>query len=522
MFVHIKRRPAVWLVMSLLLMLTIALVPPPAYAAGSFTVNTTTDGHDATPGNGVCETVTGNGVCTLRAAIEEGNALGFSTFVAFSVNGTFTLSLGELHVTGSPKQLLTITGNGQTMTIVDANKASRVLEIDSGSGVTISGVTLQHGSVAGDGGGIRNSGSLMLTNSLVSSNAATGAGPSAVLGGGIANKDSGNAILNTVTIDSNTATATGTLGGALGGGIETTGFLSFDNGTISNNMAQPVTGGGEGGGIGIDGGVQIVTLTNLDIHDNSASEGGGMESSSVGTTYTNVTLHANHAKGTVGAGRPTFAGDGGGYVDFAFGKDTFTNVTVDGNTATGSGGGIADHSGAQLGMKLGNVTIANNTAGGVGGGLFSAVGPDSLSYTILSANTPTNCGTASTGTIASGGQNIENGSSCGFVAGADKPNTDPLLIALANNPGPNAFVPPTDALPANSPAVDFSPAGTCPPPATDERGVTRPQGAACDSGAYELIQGGGPPPPPKCDKDGDGAVKVDRHHRRHCRDKDND
>ena len=46
----------------------------PAQAA-NFTVNSTADGHDATPGNNVCETATGNGVCTLRAAIEEANAL---------------------------------------------------------------------------------------------------------------------------------------------------------------------------------------------------------------------------------------------------------------------------------------------------------------------------------------------------------------------------------------------------------------------------------------------------------------
>jgi CSLREA domain-containing protein len=43
----------------------------PAVAA-TFTVNTTADGHDKLPGNGVCETGTGNGICTLRAAVEEG------------------------------------------------------------------------------------------------------------------------------------------------------------------------------------------------------------------------------------------------------------------------------------------------------------------------------------------------------------------------------------------------------------------------------------------------------------------
>jgi CSLREA domain-containing protein len=41
-----------------------------------FGVNSTDDTSDANPGDGVCETVMGNSVCTLRAAIQEVNALG--------------------------------------------------------------------------------------------------------------------------------------------------------------------------------------------------------------------------------------------------------------------------------------------------------------------------------------------------------------------------------------------------------------------------------------------------------------
>ena len=36
-----------------------------------FTVNSPADVDDANHGDGICETATGNGVCTLRAAIEE-------------------------------------------------------------------------------------------------------------------------------------------------------------------------------------------------------------------------------------------------------------------------------------------------------------------------------------------------------------------------------------------------------------------------------------------------------------------
>jgi hypothetical protein len=55
----------------------------------------------------------------------------------------------------------------------------------------------------------------------------------------------------------------------------------------------------------------------------------------------------------------------------------------------------------------------------------------------------------------------------------------------------------TMALQTGSPAMDNVPTSLCPPPPSDERGVTRPQGPACDSGAYEVqvstppIGGGG-------------------------------
>jgi hypothetical protein len=59
---------------------------------------------------------------------------------------------------------------------------------------------------------------------------------------------------------------------------------------------------------------------------------------------------------------------------------------------------------------------------------------------------------------------------------------------LANNGGPTL----THALPATSPAVDaVTNVSTCPPPNTDQRGITRPQdgngdgGVACDIGSYE-------------------------------------
>jgi hypothetical protein len=54
------------------------------------------------------------------------------------------------------------------------------------------------------------------------------------------------------------------------------------------------------------------------------------------------------------------------------------------------------------------------------------------------------------------------------------------LDPLADNGGPTL----THALLAGSPAIDAADAAVC--PATDQRGVARPQGSACDVGSFEF------------------------------------
>ena len=87
----------------------------------------------------------------------------------------------------------------------------------------------------------------------------------------------------------------------------------------------------------------------------------------------------------------------------------------------------------------------------------------------------------------------------------DQPGTgniadDPLLGALADNGGPTR----THALLTGSAAVN---AGTSTDaPATDQRGVARPQGAGVDIGAFE--QGGATPPPIPPSSGGGGGCGV--------------
>jgi hypothetical protein len=89
------------------------------------------------------------------------------------------------------------------------------------------------------------------------------------------------------------------------------------------------------------------------------------------------------------------------------------------------------------------------------------------------------------------GHNLTDDDSCGLTAPSDLVVADAMLGPLADNGGPTE----THALLAGSPAIDAG-SPDCPPPATDQRGVLRPQGAACDIGAFESEAT--PPGPADC------------------------
>ncbi|HEY5941253.1 MAG TPA: choice-of-anchor Q domain-containing protein [Solirubrobacterales bacterium] len=86
--------------------------------------------------------------------------------------------------------------------------------------------------------------------------------------------------------------------------------------------------------------------------------------------------------------------------------------------------------------------------------------------------------------VRSLGGNVEDVSSCAVAAG-DRPNVDPRIDSLGLYGGTTQVY---DLVPG-SPAVDF--ATQCVP--ADQREMSRPQGAACDSGPYELVPALVPP-----------------------------
>jgi len=167
-----------------MLTVLIILAVPPIASPATFTVNRTTDFADAIPGDGRCETAPGNGLCTLRAAIEESNALQDQQSVINLPAGTYRLTRGELEITVS----LALQGAGLNSTIIDGDNQFRVFLISKGGaspGVEMSGVKVTNGNSGflNDGGGIFISPetSLSLSDCIVSDNHAD------LSGGGINN-----------------------------------------------------------------------------------------------------------------------------------------------------------------------------------------------------------------------------------------------------------------------------------------------------------------------------------------------
>jgi hypothetical protein len=163
-----------------------------------------------------------------------------------------------------------------------------------------------------------------------------------------------------------------------------------------------------------------------------------------------------------------------------------TNTTITRNSEQ-HGGGIYN-SGT---LKVTNSTISGN----VGGDFFpgwNIYNSDDAGGTATLASTIMDQTQSCAGTITDGGFNIDSGTTCGFTqATGSLSKTNPLMVRapdngtlLADNGGPTQTV----ALQPDSPAVDLASADACPPPATDQRGVERPQGEACDAGAFELEQ----------------------------------
>ena len=404
---------------------------PPPVPTG-FLVNSNLDTVDTTPGDGVCADAAGN--CTLRAAIQETNALPGADTITLPAD-TYTLSIpgidedaaesGDLDITDD----LTINGGGADTAIIDGGALDRVFDIAPGSATDISGVTVRNGSSSG-GGGIGNEGTLTLNNSTLSGN--TGRGISST---------------GTVTINNSTAS------GNTGRGIANAGTMTIDNSTVSGNS---------GGGIFNSGsGVGTMTLVNSTVSGNTKATGNGGGIFNSGTmTVTNSTVSGNETA--------HIEAQGGGIANS--GTLTLTNSTVSGNLAlTPFGGGGIFSSGGTVNVK--NTIIAGNSD-------LLGEGPDCV------------------GTLTSQGHNLVQAPFGCTITGDPTGNItgeDPLLGPLQDNGGPtftHALLEESRAIDAGDDAVlaepfllEFDQRGPGFPRQLDGKGDGTP---VVDIGAFEL------------------------------------
>lgn len=242
-----------------------------AASAAGFNVNVMFDAVDAAPGDGVCADAGGS--CTLRAAVQESNALPGWDDISVP-GGVYPLSLlgpGEdLAATGDLdiRSELGIHGHGPRKTVIDGQQSDRIFDL-RGASVAASGLGIRNGR-ATLGGGIRAvSSKLHLRWSALYYNSAPSSGvwPFVTLGagGGLYASDSGLEVSG-VSFFYNRASEMG--GAAYVGAPSGAGHAELENVTMDANSAR------RGGGIFTH--TVPTELRNLTIASNFAALGGGI------------------------------------------------------------------------------------------------------------------------------------------------------------------------------------------------------------------------------------------------------
>jgi hypothetical protein len=386
---------------------------------------------------GTCEA----GACALSGTVlpctEQGirNAIaaGGDVRYMFDCRGGLTTVVTEAEIVIDNDVIL----DGEGNLWVDGDEDHRVFSVTEGVTAELHGFTVTRGATTGGtadfperGGGIFNNGTLTLTNSTVSFNSF----------GGIAN--GGDMTMTNSSVSGNTLA-----------GIWNDGMLTVTGGTVSKNFGAGIWNNGP------------LTVTDSTVSGNF--DGGGVQ---------------NAEEGRLILTNSTVSGNVGGGIDND-GTMTLTNSTVSGNMGkSGSiGGGIVN----TASLTVISSTVANNSGWGDAlyiGGCF----PDRECMTTV-ANTLIQGDCLSSDraeALTSNGYNIESpGNTCGFDQTGDQSGVSAVLLdlqPLANKGGPTQ----THAITTDSAAFN---AGTCEVD-EDQRGVTRPQGPACDVGAFELEQ----------------------------------
>jgi hypothetical protein len=409
------------------------LLLPGVASAATFTVNVPVDLPDATPGNGVCNPLgLGPGLCTLRAAIMEANALAGNDTIVLTVGQTYLLTRagqddsavnGDLDINSNITIVFFASG---TRPVVDAGVAERAFEVNSGN-ATLLGFDITGGNAVA---------------------------PGIAGGGGIAvNLAAGNVQLSLLRLYGNTA--------CFGGGLYNDGTSTTVS--ISEFFDNERDGGGCTPG---PGGAAIHNRGTLLVEDSSlhGNDGTALVSSpsSIGVLFpADLTITNSTISGNLGGGINADNDN-----DLVTQLTTLRNTTIAGNSGTGLRiGGVATS------LFLRNTIIARNNVGG-------AVGDCQLSQ-------------ATSAFYNTNRYNLDSDGTCGLAAGSSNlSDVDPRLTPLKTR----GFLTPVHWPRPDSAVIDqgHPTIGAIGCEAEDQHFVERPQdfGAApgdnCDIGSVEL------------------------------------
>ncbi len=453
--------------------------------------------------------VVGNGTpgsCTeaaLNAALTGGGSVSFNC-------GPGPVTIG---ITSQKTIAAATTLDGGNLVTLDGGNATRLFLTNYQVPFTVRNLTLQNARTTDVGAAIRAGyqAPLTVTDSRFYGNVCTQAGPD--VGGGAIYVQGGDTLVQRVTFSGNRGGNGGAMGnlqsrttiedsffagnqtnaGGTGGGAGGALYVDGSNGgsiTIRRTVFEGNVSTGLGGAIHTylyAGASQLVVEDSLFRDNSTQNNGGAIYHQNGGLTIERSTFDGNQTVGQGGALwlLETWSG--------VISNSTFTGNRANGvrpnNGSTGLGGAILLN--ANNNVTLQHLTIADNFADWVGGGICGGAsvtlrGSIVAHNTVLNGGNPWNIAHNCCTQMTDGGGNLQfpnranpsdpNDPNCtaGVVIG------DPLLLPLADNGG----LTPTRATPAGSPARERVTSG-CPPPATDQRGVARPQGAACDAGAWE-------------------------------------
>lgn len=378
---------------------------------------------------------------------------------ALAGGGPVTFNCGPAPVTITFTSRKVINANtsidGAGIISFDGGGATGFFDLGASRALTLKGLTLTNAGNASSGstglGILVGSGILSVINSTFSNNTR----------GSI----TGFSAAGVVTITNSLFTNNSSTG--YGGVIYNTGQLFISDSVFTGNSA-PISY--EGGAIyNFGGGASRgkATIVRSTFTGNTAGYGGAIRNDGA-LTITQSTLANNGA---------TFSGGGGGgaILSGSGAQLLLTNVTLSGSTTQPNNKGSAlyvDGSVASPGRAtLVNVTIADN-AGANGQVHVNNDGVIDLKNTIIANG---QCTKTAAATLTDSGGNVAfNATGC---PGA---NADPQLLPLADNGGPTLT---RTFANGTSPAINAGTNSGC--PATDQRGVLRPQNATCDSGAVE-------------------------------------